>query len=330
MTKRLSDSAALWGLFFEKLLENIDAVVMAVNKKGEIIFVNRKYRDIFKITRRNTAGRNWINYMIGEPDRRDVRRIFSGIKKRGILCKFDAPVTMLKKETRIISWVSLPLVRKRTTAYMLIGRVGKKGSRYNVEEHALTPGELNEECEDIVDALFTASMESEPGTASHASRVMLFATALAKKLGLSKHRIERLKIASLLHDLGKLAIDEKVLMKKGKLNAKEYEQIKHHPHWGAEMINFIYFLKDIIPIMANHHENYDGTGYPEEKRGNRIPLESRILSVADIYEALIADRPYRKGFSRAEAIAIIKGEKGRKLDPKLTDIFLKMIKNKEI
>ena len=144
-----------------------------------------------------------------------------------------------------------------------------------------------------------------------------------------KERIEKLKTACLLHDLGKLAVDEKILFKKGKLTAKEYDEMKKHPGWGTDVVRLVYFLKDIIPIMANHHENFNGTGYPKGIDGENIPLEARILSVADIYEALTADRPYRKGYSVVEAVVIMKEEKGKKLDPEITDVFLDMVEKGE-
>ena len=158
---------------------------------------------------------------------------------------------------------------------------------------------------------------------------MSLAVALAKKLGLSKTKIERLKVASLLHDLGKLAIDEAILFKAGKLTKEEFEQIKKHPRWGTEVAQLVYFLDDVIPIMIGHHENYDGTGYPNGVKGKDISLEARILSIADIYEALIEDRPYRKGFPKKKAIEIMESEKGWKLDARITDIFIEMIKNEK-
>jgi len=156
------------------------------------------------------------------------------------------------------------------------------------------------------------------------------ATMLARKLKVSRETLEKLRSASLLHDLGKLAVDEKILFKRGKLDREEFDEIKKHPGWGSDVVGLVYILHDIIPIMASHHENFDGTGYPKGIKGDDIPQAARILAVADIYEALTSDRPYRKGFTKKEAIAIMKYEKGRKLDPVITDVFLKMIVKKEI
>jgi len=142
--------------------------------------------------------------------------------------------------------------------------------------------------------------------------------------------IEALKIAALLHDIGKLAVDERILFKKGSLDDKEFEEMKKHPGLSAEMIKSVSFLSPILPIVVSHHENFDGSGYPRGVGGEDIPLEARILSIADMYEALTTDRPYRKAFSREEAIEIMEDSKGWKLDPKLTDVFLEMVRGDKL
>jgi putative nucleotidyltransferase with HDIG domain len=180
--------------------------------------------------------------------------------------------------------------------------------------------------DEVAMLLFEAAEKCDPETAKHALRSMSFSERLAREIGLSPKKIENLKTAALLHDLGKLAVNPGVLFKAGKLTTDEFDHIKRHIVWGTDLLGRIYFLTDIVAIMSGHHENYDGRGYPDGIAGEAIPLEARILSVADIYEALTADRPYREAFLLEEAIAIMEYEKGHKLDPRLTDIFLAMIK----
>jgi len=213
---------------------------------------------------------------------------------------------------------------------MFMGITAKSKNRGRVKAYVVSPTDRYKTYKEIVDMLFNASMVSEPETAVHAARVMLFSVILAKRLKLSKQRIERLKAAALLHDLGKLVVDERILFKRGKLSKEEFEEIKKHPGWGSSAINLVYFLQDIIPIMISHHENYDGTGYPNGTKGKQIPVEARILSVADIFEALTADRPYRKGFPPEKALEIMETEKGTKLDPKITDVFFDIVKKGKI
>ncbi len=326
-SKGKTDKSVFFGrILLKKLLRNIDASVMVTDSRGRVVFVNEKYTDFFRIPKKDIMQKYWIKKIIPESGRRAVKKIFNDIKNKKVLTRFDAPVSTGRRPEKCLCWIGVPLKEKRSYFYMFMGREVRCRSKSAVKVHASTPKALDRSYREVIETLFTASKISEPGTAEHALRVMSFAIALARELKISKRRIETLKIACLLHDLGKLVVDENILFKKGKLNKKEFDQIKKHPHWGSEVISLVYFLRDIIPIMANHHENYDGSGYPTGVKGEDIPLEARILSVADVYEALTADRPYRKGFSPEEAITIMEGEKGQKLDPKLTDVFLDMVK----
>ncbi len=319
----------VWGVFIEKLLENWNAYVMISDSQGKLVFANSKFLDLFGLTARKAFGEKWLDIMIPETNRPAVKKIFTDLKKEKRLSKFESPVVVSKKSVKQLCWISMPL-QDHKAYYMFLGEKTKSGAGKNVKVHSASSSKLRTAYREVIDAIFEASRQSDPATAKHAKYVMSFAVQLAKKIGISKTKIERLKIASLMHDLGKLAVDEKILFKKGKLNEKEFDEIKKHPHWGAEVIGLVYFMQDIIPIMANHHENYDGSGYPRGVKGAKIPVEARILSVADIYEALTADRPYRKGFSKKKAIAIIEEEKGRKLDPKITDLFLDMVKKGKV
>jgi len=319
----------LWAIFFEKLLKYMDGFVMVSDDKGHIIFANDNYLGQFDCKKNRTSDKKWIDTVVPSNKRKMVKDKFNLMKKENTLCRYNVPMITNKDKKVDINWVGMPLNGKKRSVYLLIGKEQDSAKKKYSKQHFSPHGKLKEEYERIVDILFKASMESEPETASHSAKVMLFSVSLARKLKLSKTRIKKIKIAALLHDLGKLAIDETVLFKKGKLSKDEYDQIKNHAHWGSEIVGLLYFLDDIVPIVANHHENYDGTGYPMGLQGEEIPIEAKILSVADIYEALIADRPYRKGFSKEEAVAIIKGERSRKLDPKVTDIFLKMLDSDE-
>lgn len=317
--------AVLWGLFFEKLLEHVAAEVMVADSYGDIVFVNNRFLDFFGYPLKDTIGANWITRTIPKKERGEIKSLFRELKKERMLSRFDTPVEGHEGVKKYLHWIVVPLKDQRTYYYMFIGKAGKYEPKGEVVKHELTDEKLQTEYRGIVDALFTASKVSEPGTAQHAYRVMAISVLLAKKYDLGKEAIERLKIAALLHDLGKLAVDEKILFKNGKLTKQEFEEMKKHPHWGAEVVRLVCFLQDIIPIMASHHENFDGSGYPIGIEGEQIPFEARLLSVADMYEALTADRPYRKGFTVGEAAVIIRSERGRKLDPEITDVLLEMI-----
>lgn len=166
-------------------------------------------------------------------------------------------------------------------------------------------------------------------TVEHVERIASLSIAMGMKLGLPKKDVEDLEHAAVLHDLGKVGIDNKILDKKGKLTPAEFRAIKKHPQIGAEIIRQIHFLEAIIPLILYHHERFDGRGYLEGLKDKDIPLGARIIALADAYEALVSDRPYRKAYSREEALDIIKEEgKGTQFDPEIADIFLEIESNR--
>jgi diguanylate cyclase (GGDEF)-like protein/PAS domain S-box-containing protein len=166
-------------------------------------------------------------------------------------------------------------------------------------------------------------------TGEHVEITGHYATMIARKLGLTKDEIELIRQASILHDLGKIGISEKILLKKSKLTKEEFEEIKKHPQIGADILRPIHFLRGLIPIIFYHHERWDGKGYPTCIRGEEIPIGARIMAIADVYQALTSDRPYRKAYSKARAMKIIKEGAGTQFDPRITGVFLKILQEKE-
>jgi HD-GYP domain-containing protein (c-di-GMP phosphodiesterase class II) len=131
-----------------------------------------------------------------------------------------------------------------------------------------------------------------------------------------------------LHDLGKIGIRDDILLKQGPLNDEEWSILKQHPRIGAEILAPIHSLADIIPALASHHERIDGKGYPEGLKGSQIPLLARMIAVADTYDALTSDRPYRKGFSNDEALKIIEDITGTQLCPECVQCFFRSVQKK--
>ena len=167
-------------------------------------------------------------------------------------------------------------------------------------------------------------------TENHCYRVSIYAARIATHLGFSADRIEDVRAASLLHDIGKLEISRKLIYKAARLNEAEYEQVKRHVNVGAEIVEPLGGpLRKIIPIILAHHERYDGSGY-HSTGGRKIPMEARIIAVADVYDALTSDRPYRKAMSPFEAKDIICKGSGADFDPDVVSAFLKAFKRGEL
>ncbi len=165
-------------------------------------------------------------------------------------------------------------------------------------------------------------------THGHSENVMKYTVVLAKHLGLPDHEIELVKYAGLLHDIGKIGISENILNKTGKLTVQEFEEIKKHPELGARIISDVPFLKSLVPMVLHHHEFYNGCGYPMKIAGTAIPFGARILSVADAYEAMTSDRPYRRSLSEGVAADILFKERGKQFDPGVVDSFLDIVHSK--
>lgn len=182
--------------------------------------------------------------------------------------------------------------------------------------------ELNSE---IISALSMTIEARDAYTKGHCSNVKNLAVKLGKELKLPKHQLNDIKWASLLHDIGKIAIPEDILNKPGKLTNEEYEVIQTHPTEGAKIIEPIKELAPILPGIKYHHESLDGTGYPYGLSEHEIPLQAKIIAVADIWDALTSDRPYRKGMSYLQAANIMNEMAGQKLDSQLVSLFLKNV-----
>jgi putative nucleotidyltransferase with HDIG domain len=182
-----------------------------------------------------------------------------------------------------------------------------------------------------VNALYMSTIETlamavdakDQITHGHIRRVQVYATELAKRLGVFDERqLQAIEAAALLHDMGKLAIPEHILNKPGKLTAAEFDKMKRHADIGADLLSSIRFPYPVVPIVRHHHENWNGTGYPNGISGTDIPLGARILSVVDCFDALTSDRPYRPRLTPEDAFQILRERRGTMYDPLVVDAFV--------
>ncbi|RLI51462.1 MAG: hypothetical protein DRP09_19275, partial [Candidatus Thorarchaeota archaeon] len=160
----------------------------------------------------------------------------------------------------------------------------------------------------------------------HQGRVADLAVVISKEMGLSKDQTESIRMAGLIHDLGKINIPAEILSKPGKISELEYKIIQTHPQVGYDLLKEIEFPWPIAEMVLQHHEKMDGSGYPQGLKGDDILLEARILAVADIVEAMSSHRPYRPAMGIEKALAQIREERGTLLDPNVVDACLKIFK----
>ena len=176
-----------------------------------------------------------------------------------------------------------------------------------------------------ITSLIVALEARDHYTRGHSESVSLLVSEMGSQMGLAQEEIDSLGIAGRLHDIGKIGIPDHILLKPGRLTEAEFAIIKEHPLTGAHILGSIPSIQGLIPVIRHHHERFDGRGYPDGLRGSKIPLWARMTAVADTYDALTSDRPYRKGMSQGKALSIIEDVRGTQLCPDCVDVFIKCI-----
>jgi len=162
-------------------------------------------------------------------------------------------------------------------------------------------------------------------TRGHSERVAGLAQRLALAAGLGIAEAKTIAEAGLLHDLGKIGVPEHILRKQGPLTDEESIAMRRHPLTGAQIVAPLEFFADAALIVRHHHERHDGSGYPDGLKGDGIPVGARIVAIADVYDALTSERPYRRKLARAEAVQIMRDDAGLTLEPRLTELFLDLV-----
>lgn len=237
------------------------------------------------------------------------------------------------------SLLVLNLLVAAAFVYFFIYKVAKRVSKALIEKDELAEvsarlqtslTNLKSTYVGTVKGLSAALDAKDHYTAFHSVQVARLATAIARLVGLPQDKIDNLEQAALFHDIGKIGIPGNILNKPAMLTPRERKVVNRHPHRGASIIQTVPFLQDKIPIIRYHHENFDGSGYPQGLQGERIPLEARILRIADTYDAITSDRPYRKAKTPDEAIRLLTESKGTCFDPVLVDLFVSWLQQQNI
>ena len=238
---------------------------------------------------------------------------FSGASVAALLLPYLQPE---KPEFARVVGILLPL--------LLISYLTFKTAMGRVDDAHKHLSELNRLYLSTIETLAMAIDAKDQITHGHIRRVQLQAVRLAKAMGVKEEaQIRAIEAAALLHDMGKLAVPEYILNKPGPLTPAEFEKMKLHASVGADILSAIDFPYPVVPIVRHHHENWDGSGYPDRISGSAIPIGARILSVVDCFDALTSDRPYRPKLSDKDALKIVSERRGRMYDPLVVDTFLR-------
>jgi PAS domain S-box-containing protein/putative nucleotidyltransferase with HDIG domain len=258
----------------------------------------------------------WIQMVVPEDRERvmqHVQRILAGQDVSPI----EHRITRKNGETR---WISDTTILFKDNAGKLLSY---DGVIKDITGRKKAEKEFHELFLASIESLASAIEAKSPWTRGHSERVADYAAGIGQALGLTNGELEKLRIAALLHDIGKIGTYDSLLEKPGKLTDVEYESIKQHPGKGAEMLAPISQLHDIIPWIRGHHERFDGKGYPDGLKGEDIPLQARILAAADTFDSMTAERPYRATPGKAQALEEIQRHAGTQFDPKVVEAFLR-------
>jgi putative two-component system response regulator len=182
-----------------------------------------------------------------------------------------------------------------------------------------------EHTEHVIFMLAQAVEAKDVYTEGHLRRLRAYGEQLAIACGLSANDVRAVRYGGILHDIGKIGVDEAILRKPGPLTDDETAQMRRHPEIGAGIISQMRFAKDVAPIISGHHEYWDGSGYPHGLRGHEIPLGARIITIVDAYDAMTTDRPYRAALSMEETVRRLRAGRGSQFDPEMLDIFLDLL-----
>jgi len=322
-------------MIYKTILENLPDGVVVADKNDEIIFVNDAAERIRHIKRKEKIGQNVINCHKAESQDK-VRRAIVYLQEKE------------KSFKRMVIDKSNDKVYENTYQIIVDDKKSKVGSivlsrditeRHRIEEENLKYNQkLKLEITGLTDrlnSLFIESLNSlvftleakDIYTKGHSERVTKISTKYVQEIYGQSQLYADIELAAKLHDLGKIGVNEAILNKAGKLTKEEMLEMQRHPTITAQILSPFLSLKEVIEIAKHHHERYDGNGYPDKQKGNEINIGSRILALADTYDAITSTRSYRKALNVKKAINIIYANLGTQFDPIIGRTFLELVES---
>jgi PAS domain S-box-containing protein/putative nucleotidyltransferase with HDIG domain len=315
--------------FLSNIIESSSAIsIISTDLDQNIVYWNQGAENIFGYKSGEMVGKHKINKLYAEEEsEKRIAEIRSEVfNNRNSLSTEIREVT---KDRRCL-WINMTLTPRFDENNNLIGILGigeditdrKKAE----DDRNRSIEKLRKALQGIIHAMEITVETKDPYTAGHQRRTAELATAIAREMKLSEDKIESIHMAGIIHDLGKIAIPGEILSKPGELNDIQISMIKTHPRVGYEILKNIDFPWPIAQIMLEHHERLDGSGYPDGIKGKKINLESKILAVADVVEAIISHRPYRAALGIKSALEEIESNRGKLYDPEAVDTCGKLFK----
>jgi PAS domain S-box-containing protein/putative nucleotidyltransferase with HDIG domain len=312
----------------QMILDSVPAIITYKDTESKIIRANKTLANSLKMPVKDIVGKTTEELFPKEQAEKmrkdDKKVIISGKPKRNIIQPYTTPDG--------IRWLITDKIPYKDKEGKVTGVIGLSKDitvqRKSEEELQQTYQKLKKAMDAAIDTMSNIIEAKDPYTSGHQQRVSLLATAIAKEMGLSEDKVKGIKIASLIHDIGKINIPSEILSKPGKLTEEEFNLIKSHPKIGYDILKLINFSWPVAEIVLQHHERINGSGYPNNLKGDKILLEAKIIGVADVVEAMSSHRPYRPALGIDVALEEISKNKGILYDPEVVDVCLKFFKEK--
>ncbi len=307
---------------FRALGENAPDIIYTLDADGAFNYINPAWKNILGYEKEETIGKYFIDFV----EKKDVRRFarhFEQVRSGKETIKSFTGVLLTRDGSgRLFNISCSPNL---CSAGEVSGAIGTIKDITDLEKSVEV---LKTSLQSTIDAMAVIVESKDPYTSGHQKRVMDIAVAIAEEMNLEEDKISGIRMAAMIHDIGKINIPAEILSKPGELTDIEFSMIKTHPEAGYNILKNIEFMYPVAQIVRQHHEKLDGSGYPGGLSGNDILMESRVMAVADIVEAMATNRPYRPSLGIAEALKEIRQGRDTIYDPEVVDACLKLFEEK--